>query len=229
MSTLQSSIESGTVSFEDGNPAADSYDPKRKVRVELKFIVYDDQSDPEAVLRYAGDCAKAEVGRLLGRIKAAATEPTPAPPAAEPEKAPRTRRTREQIAADEAAAKAAAEGNGSPPTSSGSQGSGDAGNAGTPPGGGDGAPQTSGAPADPATPPASGDEWGTDAATADVSDAELNSACSTTAERVGDPTKVRDTIQSFNTKPAGEKFKVTEIPQTQRAAFLAKLAALTKA
>jgi len=224
-------ITGGLVSVEDGVKSAVEYQPPRKVRVDLHFSVAEgDDAAAGDTLQLAGTLAARQVDRLLGRgTNEAATAPlaqaSAEQPAAETQR--RKRRTAAEIAADEAAAAAAAAGN-SPTISSGSQGSGAEGNGGAPPNGGGGEPQTSGAPAAQDTPPASGDEWASDTATADVSDAELNAACSTTAERLGDPSKVRDTIQSFNTKPAGEKFKVTEIPQAQRATFLAKLAALTK-
>lgn len=86
--------------------------------------------------------------------------------------------------------------------------------------------EASAGPAETSVSTAAADDWGTDAATREIPDTELTAACSAAAERLGDGTKVRDTIQLFNTKPAGERFSVTELPQGQRQAFLDKLKAL---
>lgn len=73
-------ITGGIVRVEDGNPAGDTYDPKRKVAVELRF------DNPNADgLKEVGDLAAAEVDRLLGRtptVGAAKTPKKPTPPAA---------------------------------------------------------------------------------------------------------------------------------------------------
>lgn len=206
MSSTQ--ITGGLVSVEDGTKAAVEYQPPRKVRVELSFSVAEGD-DATSTLTYVSDVARRQVDELLGRLTAG----TPAAALAVGEPQKRTRGPNKTPA--------------SPPTSDASPAA--APEVPTQPAEGSaspaGAPQTSDAGAE----QTSGDEWGADAAEATITDAELNAACSTTAERVGNPTLVRDAIQSFNTKPAGEKFKVTEIPQNLRASFLQKLTDLKKA
>ena len=69
---------------------------------------------------------------------------------------------------------------------------------------------------------------------ATITDQELNHTCSVTAERTSKPLAVREVIKLFNpggdafdpAKPGGRKFSVADIPQNQRADFIAKLKAL---
>ena len=67
-----------------------------------------------------------------------------------------------------------------------------------------------------------------------ITDQELNHTCSVTAERTSKPLAVREVIKLFNPggdafdpdKPGGRKFSIADIPQNQRADFIAKLKAL---
>lgn len=69
-----------------------------------------------------------------------------------------------------------------------------------------------------------GNEWD-GPASVEITDEELNKHCAATAERIGDPIKVRNTKELYNPNP-GQPFRVVEIPQDKRADFIAKLATL---
>lgn len=222
MATYEDNIDEGTVSFEDGDKAADKtdqYDVSRKVRVELKFSVFEGQDGVE-VLRFTGDAARAEVARLLGGKAPAVSAPQGEAQAGEPTK--RTRRTKEQIAADEAAKQAGA------PTTGVSGGA-----------------QTSADPAavedfDPTAeiPATETTDDGLDLSEFDVqpeaevdeviTDADLNSAVQKKNGELGDPPRIRELIGSYNPDPKSV-FQLRQIPAGKRREFLDKLAALKKA
>lgn len=90
------------VSVEDGVKPAEDYAPARKVRVELTSDVFN-QQELGAAVDYLGQLASQQVARLLGRAVSDVEQPAANAPAAT-----RTRRTKEQIAADKAAAEAPA-------------------------------------------------------------------------------------------------------------------------
>lgn len=153
--------------------------------------------------------------------------------AAEPQR--RTRRTKAQIEADNAAAEAAKanpSGNTPPADEWGSVAStqSDAPSA--------EAPTEASAPESPVGQPAAAspsDEWSEAGATQPtLTDADLNKLCGEHAARVGDPAKVKTAIQSF--KPAdwkgpaegGKLFGISNIPAEQRHLFKSALEALTK-
>lgn len=79
------------------------------------------------------------------------------------------------------------------------------------------------------------DEWDVGAADAPtITDLELNHSCSETAGRTKKPLDVKALIgtfapatDEFNVEKGGKKFTVNDIPQNQRADFIAKLKALT--
>lgn len=234
--SIEDNVTSGTVSFEDAvkvNTGGDpQYWPTRRAKVELTFDVFKNQ-DGSTVLNAISVAAKAKVREMLGEASAAAITAATAPatpPAAEPEKQTRTRRTQAQMAADAAAAEAA-KNPPSPDTSSPSPGSADpnaeAGQSGS---GAAGGTPTSADQAAQATPPAS-DEWDV-GEPAPVSDADLNAACSATAERLKDPVAVRTTISKFAPAdlPEGTKWKITELQgAAARTLFLEALKALQPA
>jgi hypothetical protein len=86
-------------------------------------------------------------------------------------------------------------------------------------------------PADEAA--ASDDEWAVEETPA-ITDLELNHSCSETAGRTKKPLDIKALIGSFspatdeyNVEKGGRKFTVNDIPQSQRADFIAKLKALS--
>jgi len=98
-------IVDGRIVVEDGNKATEEYAPTRKVRVELGFSTPDDTDDEKNahIVRNVAKIASAQVDDLLGRTSKPSATST-AGSTAEDDKPKRTRRTKEQIAADEAAA-----------------------------------------------------------------------------------------------------------------------------
>lgn len=208
-------ITHGVVSFEDGVKASEEYAPAKKVRVELSFTTPDGE-DEAAYVAHVGDIARAQVARLLNQASSAAGE-APAPVAT------RTRRTKAQIAADEAAAKEA----GAPTT-------GDAGGV-----------QTSG---DPAAIEDVGvdfeDVVDVDASVVEalpeedftiapevieaISDADLNSHVQRKNGEIKDAKAIRELIGTYNSDPT-KVFQLREIPAEKRREFLDKLAALKPA
>lgn len=207
----------------------EEYGPTKSAKVTLTAIVNAGE-DGVIALEYISKIAQDKVRQMLGvggstEAATAATGSPAAPPPSETVSgepnapATRHRRTKAQIEADNAVAAEAAKAP-SPNTSSGLPAAGDEIWA-------EPQPETQ---AETATT----DEW--DAGpTPEVTDQELNHACSVTAERVKDGLKVRATIALFNpggdafdpTKPGGRKFTVNDIPPAQRQAFLDKLKALT--
>lgn len=230
----EDNVTSGTVSFEDAikvNTGGDpQYWPTRRAKAELTFDVFEGQDADEVFNRISAK-AKAKVHEMLGKASAAAiaaaTAPAAQPAAAEAERPTRTRRTQAQIAADEAA-------KASPTISSVSQGS-DA----SPQPSADAAPTAaSPSPAAPAAEAATAsaasgdDEWDVGDAPPEVSDADLNAACSATAERIKNPVAVRETIVKFAPKdlPEGTKWKITQLEgAAARTLFLDALKALQPA
>lgn len=229
----EDNVTSGTVSFEDAvkvNTGGDpQYWPTRRAKVELTFDVFESQDGDEVLDRISARC-RSKAREMLGEASAAAITAATAPatpPAVEAEKPTRTRRTQAQIAADEAA-------KASPTTSSVSQGS-DA----SPQPSADAAPTAaSPSPAAPAAEAATAsaasgdDEWDVGDAPPEVSDADLNAACSATAERIKNPVAVRETIAKFAPKdlPEGTKWKITQLEgAAARTLFLDALKALQPA
>lgn len=215
MATTQ--ITGGLVSVEDGLKKPEEYAPPRKVRVELNFNV-EDGDDASSLIEYAADLASQQVARQLGQSTKAVEKPVTqaGEPAAETQR--RTRRTKAQIEADEAAAREKA---------AGASTTGDA-----------GGEQTS-ADFDPTAfvedePAAAGD--GLDLSEFDVqpeaeaeviTDADLNSAVQKKNAELADPPKIRELIGSYNPDPKSV-FQLRQIPAGQRREFLNKLAALKK-
>lgn len=144
-----------------------------------------------------------------------ASQAQPSPQAAPPA-TPKIRRNADEIArgltVEQALAERAARAGGSPPPS-----------AAPAPGTGE-APTEAVAPAPSSDAGSAGNEWD-GPAPVEISDEELNKHCSATAERIGDPIKVRNTKELYNPSP-GQPFRVVEIPQDKRADFIEKLAAL---
>lgn len=203
----------------------EEYGPLKKAEVTITAIV-DTGHDGVAALNYISKIAQDKVRELLtlqGQPAAAAATTPPADvrpeeavqdavageAQAEPQR--RTRRTKAQIEADAAAAAAAQ----SPPATE------------TP-------AETAASPSDPST---EDDEWAAAAPEqVHIADSVLNGTCSETAGRLkeGGGIKVRNVIRAFapegdewNESKGGRKFTVNDIPQTQRADFIAKLKALT--
>lgn len=234
------------VSVEDGNPPPADYTPARKVRVEITAHgQWTGSLDVDHATDAAGDTAARKVAELLGRQPPAKTEPG--------EATVRKRRTKAEIAADEAAAKAAAAGV-EDPTALPPE------NASTPPAGSSGgAPTASTTVADPTAleevdvpqqssggseaKPAASDPTALDDFTiqpeppavdtsgqiAPVSDGDLNSAVQTKNGALGSPEgtkKIRELIASYNPDPA-KVFQLREIPADRRHEFLNSLNAIT--
>ena len=224
----------------------EEYGPLKKAEVSIIAIVNTGE-DGVIALNYISSIAQDKVREMLtiqGQPAAAAAEPSPAEetkaqtsevPAGEgeqPEK--RTRRTKAEMEAARAAeagqassaSATAASQTSQPETAS--------------------APTTGSSPAEPATPaaassaePSQENEWNVDfrspgSFAATITDQELNHTCSVTAERTSKPLAVREVIKLFNPggdafdpdKPGGRKFSLADIPQNQRADFIAKLKAL---
>jgi hypothetical protein len=238
-------ITGGVISIEDGTKPAEDYAPARKVRVELRFDVTDDKN-PINVIDYASDLARAQVNKLLGRPTTAkdtalqqgplSDDPELHPAAlalvenpgqrsdnSPPEGVKRIRRTAAQIAAD----KAAAEGAGEPAQSAEADSN-------IPVSATDAAPASpeSGASSPTTSSEPSGAGSGLDFSEFDVpaattvTDAELNAACAKKNAMLNDPVKIRNLIGTFNPDPS-KPFQVREIPNEQRADFIAKLEALS--
>lgn len=219
----------------------EEFGPTKKAEVTITAAV-DKGQDGRATLDEISELALRKTAELLGAPRPA-EQPLPptssasqaSPAEAEPQR--RTRRTKEQIAADNAAAEAAKQAATNP-----------TGN--TPPAdewagvaAGTDAPAASEQQAADTTQPsgddttqkttAATDDW-TASETATITDADLNQHCSTHAARVKDPLKVRGVIakfnpgtDAFNPDKGGKKFGVSDIPQEQRPSFVKALEDLT--
>lgn len=235
------------ISVEDGLKPAEDYAPSRKVRVELNYVLADEESYDDALGRLGG-IASAQVDKLLGRTKI--TGDVSLTTQLAETSAKRTRRTAAQIAADKAAAGVVTTG-GTDPTSLED----------------DTSPQSSDAPTDttiaatpgvatstdptnledetlpqvsstgssvdtsdpftiepePTTPPVD-----TSGQIAPISDGDLNSAIQVKNSELGSQAgtlKIRELIASYNSDPT-KTFQVREIPADRRAEFINKLNAI---
>lgn len=229
-------VTGGLVSVEDGSKVADKadqYDVSRKVRVDLSFLVGDGE-DYQTIFDRVSEAASNRVASLLGRKPTVVASTPAADASAELPRETGTRkprRTKEQMAADAAAA-AGGQGAAADPSSM------------EDPTGGEGPtpaviqlPDASaGAAADPAalvdeeTPV---EEIDFDApippkVTDAPSDADLNSAVQKRNAELNDPDLIRGLISSYNPEPT-KPFQLRQIAADKRAEFLTKLAALTKA
>lgn len=226
-------ITGGLVSIEDGKKAAEEYAPARKVRVDLSFSVAEGESY-EAVFNMAADAANNRVAMLLGASPVALATSNGSPAPAAPT---RTRRTKAEMEAAKAAA-----GNADPAAVDVDPTAGqepvihlpDASTVEDPAsiGGSDGGVQTS---ADPAAIDGAEmvDEWDVQPeqpaeAAKEITDADLNSAVQKRNGELQAPQLIRDLIGSYNPDKS-KPFQLRQIPQDERAGFIAKLAALTKA
>jgi hypothetical protein len=199
---MTANITTVSVVFGNGIKRED-FGPVKKAEVSITAAV-DETEDGAVVLAVIGNLALAKVADLLGAPKpdtAVSASIAEANAAAGGPPARRTRRTAAQIAADEAAAAGAA------------------------------APAASEKPAEDTPTPTgdatTSDEWASDPATVETTDAELLAATSKRAGELGAREPIVKLIASFATRTDGAPFKVQEIPQVQRKDYLAKLAALT--
>jgi len=232
-----SSITGGLVSVEDGVKSAQEYCPPRKVRVELNFDVPEGDASAQGILDRVANMAHAKVRQLLHqapeavitKAEAALVLADPQPIILTGEKldaavidakveqivAKRTRRTKAQIAADEAAA-AGGEQLSSASTSNDPA----AMEEGPKPTFADEIKEAIVPDADPA-----GMNFLDEPVVETITDAALNSACqAANTDRHIAPAKIKELIASFKTK---DPWFLQSIPQEQRALFLGKLAALT--
>lgn len=211
---MSDNITSGTVTVEDAAKKPGEGDPQywlsKNVRVELSFEVFQEE-DGAKVLDVVSRVAQLKVAEMLGMTTvvaaSSATEDKPA--------ATRTRRTKEQIAADKAAEDAKA----SPPADVGAVEPGDE-------WGDDSGEAKADKPADEPT-----EDWASDdAPAAEITDADLNSATQKRNTELGDNgVSIRKLIQSFKADPNdATMFQLRQIPQEKRQGYLDKLAALTK-
>lgn len=211
------------VSVEDGTKAPEDYGVNRKVNVTIGGSVTD-FADIEAATGRISEVANAQVARLLGRATPnSAGSAAPAASAGEPAK--RTRRTKEQIAADEAAAAKAAEVlKAADPTSFDDE-----------------TPETATPAADewsddepaqdakgnPVEAETAVDDWDDTPAVEEITDAELNNLVGKKNAELGDPKKIRALINEFNPDPT-KVFQLRQITAAERPDFLAKLKELKK-
>ena len=199
-------INSVSVTFENG-VKREEYGPTKKAAVTISAAVAENE-DGALVLAAISHFALTGVANLLAAPKpeteTASTVVVPAgspvaeATASEPPKL-RTRRTKEQIAADEAAKTTGAE-----PAA--------------------GAPAIEAPTAETQAP--SEDEWET-AEAAEITDQQLLTATSARAQAINGREPILKLIGTFSTRTEGPAFKVQEIPQNQRQDYLDKLAALT--
>lgn len=244
-------ITGGSVAYEDGIKSHEEYAPARKVRVELHFdLSAGDAQSEQAEIEAIGAVAKAEVCRLLGKPVPSAIDALagkefvsglklnvgdPTPPPAETGKPPRVRRTKEQIAADEAAAKKAEEvlqaadpaaivekPARTPLTDAlGPDGKG----INFDPLSGVQAAEKDNGSVEPSTDPADLD-FSSEPESTPITDADLNAACQRKAGQLESAQKIKELVGTFNPDPT-RQFNLREIPAVQRADFLAKLEALS--
>lgn len=241
-----------TITFGNGIKR-EEYGPVKKAEVTIRAIVNQGE-DGVIALNYISRIAEAKCKELLLGTAAPAAD-TPLPPisagspaspsedaAAPGEPQRRKRRTQAEIAADAAAAAtaqstSAIETAAVDPTSAAQTAAANSDTSGS---------ATSASPASAAatpgqpelSPPSTDgvvDEWDVGAADAPtITDLELNHSCSETAGRTKKPLDVKALIgtfapatDEFNVEKGGRKFTVNDIPQNQRADFIAKLKALT--
>lgn len=224
------------VSIEDGTKPDIEYAPARKVRVELHYILVEDESFDDAFERL-GTTASKHVDKLLGRTSVPSSGTGEAT-------VTRTRRTKAQIEADRLAALVAAEEAKDPTALEDAQ----PGNAATGTDGSSGGEQTASTieAEDPTELPQSSSTGTSEAAdpfliepevpkveTAGqinpISDGDLNSAVQTKNGSLGSPagtTKIRDLIASYNPDKT-QQFQLRQIPADRRVEFLAALEAIT--
>lgn len=215
----------------------EEYGPLKKAEVTIIAIVNTGE-DGVVALNYISNIAQAKVRDLL-TIQGSAPAAAPAtgeiqgdPGGAPGEPQRRHRRTKAEIEADELKAAQAVE------AANNTSGSATPASADTPAPKDHTPPELSPQSESGSTAADDGDEWGAAAPEEiSISDVELNSTCSATAQRLGEggALKVKGTIVQFSpggdafdpAKPGGRKFTVNDIPQNQRASFLAKLRALS--
>lgn len=212
-----------SVTFENGLKREEC-GPTRKASVTISAAV-DKGEDGVVAMNYIGTLARAKVADLLGQTlpaEAAAAISAEAAPVGETEAPKRTRRTKEQIAADAAASAATgAASEPSAPTASGEQ---TASEDWSEPG-----EQSQTTSSD--SQGSGADDWSEETpaaeAPAPITDADLAMHCSKHAQRLGGGEKVKGAIAGF--KPNGwdkPKFGVTDILPSQRPNFVEKLEAL---
>jgi hypothetical protein len=221
-------VTGGLVSIEDGIKKAEEYAPPRKVRVELSFGVGEGETF-ETIFDTVSQAAANRVASLLGGTALnVVAGPTADTPAGEPQR--RTRRTKAQIEADEAARKA------------GASQTGDAGGVQTSDDPTDGADPVIHLPdetaeddfsiePEPETP--AEESFDIEPAAEDpkaeaITDADLNSAVQKKNAEIANPNAIRALIGGYNPDPKSA-FQLRQIPPEKRPEFLTKLGALTKA
>jgi hypothetical protein len=230
-------ITNVSITFHDERKR-EEYGPVKKAEATITATVANGQ-DGALVLDIISAMATAKVRTLLSIEGAVAPQAQAATPAHGPEagkalseivdrppvEAPKQniRRNADEIArgltVEQAVAERAAKAAGSTSTTSGSATD-------APPASQDNAgstPQTSEQPSTDGSPAA--DDWDAPVTAVVITDDELNKTCASTADRIGDPLKVRATKELFNPTP-GQPFRAVEIPQEKRADFIAKLNAL---
>jgi len=197
-------ITGGLVSVEDGTKAAEDYTPPRKVRVELRFDIPEDDKNPVNTIDYASALAANQVNKLLGRASVQNIIPdSEAAAAGPPVEAARSRKKADKPA--------------TPPAEDTSSSTTSA------------SPDTSQPGEKPSTEPASsaGDEWDTPVEpVVTITDADLNAAATKRNSTLNNPVAIRTLIGEFNPDPT-KQFSLSQIPQAQRRLFLDKLEALT--
>lgn len=196
---MPANINSVTVTFSHGIKR-EEYGPTKKAEVTITASV-DETEDGAVILHQVSHLAMAKVADMLMAPRPDTSVSTALPAAESTTGEPparRTRRTAAQVAADEAA-KGTPQEEALPPQEPASQ-----------------------------EPPAVvEDEWSSDPADIEVTDAELLAATSKRAGELGARDPIVKLIATFATRTEGAPFKVQEIPQAQRKDYLAKLAALT--
>lgn len=210
MSELNYAIDGGSVTIEDGTKAPEEYAPNRKVSVTLNWTPPDDSTGEEigALFDHVTALASSKVAQLLGKAAPAALATATTATAAD-KPAARTRRTKEQIAADEAAKKAAE-------TPASDEVSFDEDVTELPPGSSDGSSDASGEVSfDLDEEPAK-----------EITDVDLNAAVQARNKEINNPGKIKALITEYR-KDATKPFNLVNIPQAERQGFIDKLNALT--
>lgn len=219
-------VTHGLVSVEDGKKAAEEYAPARKVRVDLGFSVGEGE-DFQSIFDTVSQAAVNRVAALLGTSALQVVGGTEAAPAGT-----RVRRTKAQIAADEAAAAAGAKVE--DPTggeesvihltdASAVEDPSAVGEPGAPTTGGAGDAQTSGDASDMSEFDIPGEPLVVDP----ITDADLNSAVQKKNGELGAPNLIRELIGSYNPDPT-KPFQLRQIPADKRPEFMHKLGELKK-
>ncbi len=245
------SITNGTVSIEDGNKAGEEYAPARKVRVELSFNV-PEGADALVELDYVAGVAQGRVDALLGRkgrtllvVHPGDSTPPAAPPETNAETPRRPRRSAVEIAADKAAkldrhvvtadpdVKAHIEENkAAPPAEDEFDPTADSApekDTGVDMGVDDPVGDAIASKADVSVSDLDEEDFTItpdEPAAPEISDADLNSAVQKRNGELGNPKLIRGLISEYN-PDVTQVFQLRQIPQAERAGFLAKLAKLT--